>query len=279
MTVELVVLDFDGTLTDVDKEAVDYVRLVQEAVGKDAGLSQSEIVERWKHASREVESNPTQHGWLMGGKIVAPAYADPLIMSRTVANLVFDSAGVLMDDEERSATLEGYFHNNYSSLGTVFKPGADEALHKIKDAFDTVVVTNSKTDKVEHKLSVLGDHGDVPVHGDAKKYRLVDDWDAVPVSVEPAGFGRELFLRRKMYGDVLEGLMEERGIGPEQVAVVGDIYELDLLLPEHMGMHTVLTPRPSTPAFEVAAVAESPRGYVSFGLDRVVTFLHDLGVQ
>ena len=57
--------------------------------------------------------------------------------------------------------------------------------------------------------------------------------------------------------------MENGKLSPEQIGVIGDTYERDLLLPLFKGMTGVLTPRPSTAHFELAAVRNERRGFVA----------------
>ncbi|HLC90584.1 MAG TPA: HAD family hydrolase [Candidatus Nanoarchaeia archaeon] len=267
MGIELVVLDWDGTVTKVDEEAGPAVDGWREDVGVELKLSTFEIERRWSAAQATIEAHPGKYGWYFGKekRIVAPAYADPLIMARTITELLFDEAGVLMNREEREEILQNrFFLGNYPKMLTVFKEDADTFLTELRARYDVVIVTNSGTEGVAKKVAQLPtDHSALRIHGDAKKYVLDLEWKDVPESVERAGYGRPLFLQRKQYNDVLLRLMGERGLNPRQVAVVGDIYELDLLVPEHLGMNIVLTPRASTPQFEVNAVRTSSFGYVT----------------
>src|SRR3989338_7143957 len=261
MGVELVVLDFDGTLTEVDQEAGSAVNGWRADIGNELGLSASEIERKWSEAQAKIEAEPAKYGWLMGSRIVAPAYADPLVMARTISELLFDEAGVYMARPEREDILQNrFFKSNYGKMGTVFKDGADEFLRGLRDKFAVCIVTNSGTSGVGKKVAQLPtDHSAIPIYGDAKKYVLDLSWKDVPESVEREGYGRSLFLQRQKYGAVLSDLMATRGLRPEQVTIIGDIYELDLLLPEYQRMNIVLTPRTSTPAFEVEAVRTSKR--------------------
>ncbi len=277
MGVKLVVLDFDGTLTDVDKEAVPFVEGYKTNLAERLNVGRRQLEPQWREAEATIESNPSQYGWLMNGKIVAPAYADPLIMSRTIAGLLLKETGSFRDESSRDEVLDALFKENYGKLGIAFKDEADRFLTELKCQFGTYVVTNSGTDGVSRKVKQLPtDHADIPIRGDAKKYVLVPEWIDVPESVERDGFGRLLFLQRQKYWNVFAEIMREGDYTPEQVAVVGDIYELDLLLPEHKGMNIVLTPRDSTPDFEVQAVASSPRGYVARDLGKALEHLESL---
>lgn len=277
MGIELVILDFDGTVTEVDQEATPAVESWRTDIGNELGLSASEIDRKWLEAQTKIEANPAKYGWIMGNKIVAPAYADPLVMARTISDYLFDQFGVYLNRQEREEILQNrFFKGNYVKAGTFFKGDANNFLRGVSDKFDVCIVTNSGTGDVVKKMAQLpAKYPTIPIHGDAKKYVLDSGWKEVPESVERAGYGRPLFLQRRRYATVLSGLMVDRELKPEQVAVVGDIYELDLLLPEHQGMHIILTPRDSTPTFEVEAVRTSPTGYVARNLTDVLEHLKE----
>ena len=277
MGVELVVLDFDGTLTEVDKEAVPFVDGYKTDLSKRLKIDRNKLEHQWREKKSMIEANPSQYGWVMNERIVAPAYADQLVMSRTIAGLLLQENGQFRDESARNEVLDALFKGNYGKLGVAFKDEADDFLTALKGQVPTYIVTNSGTSGVADKVRQLpSDHTEVQIRGDAKKYVLVPEWDDVPESTERDGFGRPLFLQRQKYGAVLSQIMEERGFSPGQVAVVGDIYELDLLLPEHQGMNIVLTPRDSTPDFEVQAVASSQKGYVTRNLGEALYHLESL---
>lgn len=277
MGVELVVLDFDGTLTDVDQEAVPFVEGYKTSLAKRLDLKREELDAGWNEKEAIIKSNPSQYGWLMSGRIVAPAHADPLVMSRTIAGLLLKDKEDFGEREReglREEILDALFRENYGKLGTAFKDETNDFLTALKNQFQVCIVTNSGTSGVEKKVAQLpSDHSAIPIHGDAKKYVLVPEWNDVPEHVERAGFGRPLFLQRQRYWNVLSQMMEARGLSAAQVAVVGDIYELDLLLPEYQGMNVILAPRASTPTFEIQAVKTSPRGYVARSLQEGLTYL------
>ncbi len=276
MGVELIVLDFDGTLTNVDKEGIPFVAGYKTDVAADLGISGNALDPLWAAKQAHIEANPSRYGWRRNGCIVAPAYADPMIMSLTIADLLLDEASMHTGDEARTAALDGYFQRNYGKLGIAFKEDANAFLNVLYDRYPAVcIVTNSKTEGVAKKIQHLpSDHSRIKIYGDAKKFDPRPDWTDVPEYVEREGYGRPLFLRRKQYWDVLTSIMGERGISdPSHVVVIGDINELDLVLPEYQGMNVILTPRDSTPAFEVEAVQSSPRGRIARSLDEVLHHL------
>ncbi|MBI5002622.1 hypothetical protein HZC31_04505 [Candidatus Woesearchaeota archaeon] len=264
MGIEVLIWDFDGTATKVDEEAVNFVVGYKEGFAKAVNVSLRTLNPFWNIMERRVRENPTQHGWTVNGKIVAPAYADPLVECRTIGDfLLLEHGEYQHDPQKRDALLYKLFRENYPKCTIVFKEDAAAAFRASQDFTPTYVVTNSETDAVQGKINLLGtDVSRITVLGGAKKYVLDDEWIALPESLEEPGFGRPLYLRRKNYADILSRIMKEKGVAPEQVLVAGDIYELDLLLPQQLGMHIALLPRERTPAYERSAVTSYARGVV-----------------
>ncbi len=76
MRYDLVLLDFDGTFTDVEKEAGPffeaYLADVRELLGPG-------FESEWEQAAATMSADPANHGWLHEGRIVAPGNADPYL--------------------------------------------------------------------------------------------------------------------------------------------------------------------------------------------------------
>ncbi|MFH1064005.1 MAG: HAD family hydrolase [Candidatus Woesearchaeota archaeon] len=274
MVLRLVVLDFDGTLTRVDRDSVPFVGAYKDDIRKELGMTRDALEPKWEEKAKIIAANQDKYGWLIDGRIVAPAYADSFIMTQTVASLILDDRGHTSIHAERRAFLDALFRKNYAVVTTTFKDGVDDFLTALKSAVDVCIVTNSETDSVSHKLGTLSDrHADIPICGGAKKYVIHPDWEEVPESVDKPGYGRPIFIRRRNYWEVLKKLMQERGVKREEVLIVGDIYELNLSLPEQMGMSIILTPRPSTPDFEMGAVESASNGKVVSDLKEVLEYI------
>lgn len=275
MGLELVVLDFDGTITDIDRETIPAIQGWKRDLAKLIGYSPEKMEERWTEAERKILADPHAYGWKRGGRVVGPSASDPFLLSTAINIELFDQEGLYTrDDKERQDAMHEIFFANHHNIEPSFKPGADEFLTAMKERYNVHIVTNSKADSVEKKLKLLAhDHKDIKVHDGAKKYDVYPDWtpdgQALPYRVRKPGFGRPLEVRRKSYGEALTRILDEEDTTPDNVAVVGDIYEFDLLLPEYLGMRTVLVPRGRTSQAEVDAVRDSPRGYVAKDLQDV----------
>jgi len=261
MLPKCIVLDFDGTFTDVEIEGAPFVRTYRAAlsdlIGRDIGAE-------WDRAAAEVAAQPGRYGWVHGGKIVAPGNADPYVRCTTVAQLVCDREGRLLDPETRTAIVQAFYQLAYRHTVTAFRPDARETLARVAaSGLPTYVVTNSSTQVVEHKLHELAPAGleRLQVIGDAQKYIIAEASDsdprfaAVPEERRLAGLERAIFPRRGRYFDALARIWQETGATPADTLVCGDIYELDLAMPIELGLLVHLVTGPTTAPYERAAVS------------------------
>ncbi|MCA9613976.1 MAG: HAD family hydrolase [Sandaracinus sp.] len=265
MRYDLVLLDFDGTFTDVEKEAGPffeaYLADVREILGP--GFEAD-----WEEATAIMTKDPANHGWLHEGRIVAPGNADPYLRATVVINMVFDRRGMYLDGAERTDLLQQLYHRNYPKADTVFRPDAKRVVEALLASdIPTFVVTNSATDDVQRKIDKLAPVGRerLTVHGNAKKFFVVDPepndarFTALPDTMAVEGLERPIYVRRGCYYEVLRGIWEKTGIAPERTLVAGDIFELDLALPAHLGASVQLVLKDKTEEFERRAVAQLPQ--------------------
>ncbi|MEW6722962.1 MAG: hypothetical protein AB1324_06895 [Candidatus Micrarchaeota archaeon] len=261
---KLVALDFDGTMTDIEKEAEPFLGSFIRSLAREMRVRESELLDAWEPARDKVLAGPSRFGLMHGGKLVAPAYADPYVLASAVAGEVSEALG-FVPDCGRAEFLDRLFHTSYPDSAIVFREGARDFLIALS-RFDACFVTNSRADSVRRKLSVLGMEG-MRIFGEAKKNVLDDSWAGVPESIAPEGFGRPVYLRRKNYWSILENLLMPRSLGPGELLVAGDIYDMDLALPGFMGAHISIVSRPSTARHFLVAVSSHPGGFVSPALD------------
>lgn len=266
MSIRCVVLDFDGTFTDVEVEGAPFVEKFRGALADLLGRS---VDAEWDAAMAEIRTHPAKYGWPYEGRIVAPA-ADPYVRSTAAAHLVLDGAGVLADRDRRHAILQVFYHQSYRHTVTAFRPDARAVLEKIlSSGLAAYVVTNATPDVVARKLRELAPAGLERLHvaGDAQKFVVCEAttpdprFDAIPAELRLDGLERPLHPRRGNYFDALVKIWRETGAGPAETLVVGDIFELDLLLPSQLGCHVQLVDSPGTPPHERAQIAAlGPRG-------------------
>lgn len=278
----LIVFDFDGTLTDAEEEGAPFRGGYLDDIATLCGVERAAIEPLAQQFEAAVAADAQSFGWMYGGHIVAPATVDPYLRMMPVARMIFDHYGRFADPGERDRLLDGILYKyNYPKTKTAFRAGARELLLQMPKP-ETYVVTNSHTVPVQEKIRQLSAQGDdadalmwlVPrVFGRAKKYILAPDFDGVPESIAVPGLKRPILPRRKHYFDVLERLRTEVGADWADVRVVGDIFELDLVLPLTLGASVALVVNEHTPQYEQDFLDAHARGAVLHDLDAVGEWL------
>ena len=270
----MLVLDFDGTMTDAEAEGGPYRLGYLQDLALLVDRPADEVLALAERLEGQVLANPEQHGWLFGGSIVAPASVDPYLRVMPVARMLLDHFGVLEVPHERERVLDRILYKyNYKKTLNVFREGAGAFLRGLEGQA-VYVVTNSHTDAVQEKLADLGADWLVPrVHGLAKKYVLEPGFSEVPESMSLPGLGRPVLLRRGHYHRALSQLLADEGKAWSELLVVGDIFELDLCLPLQLGARVGLMVNEFTPAYEVDFLRGHARGYVLGGIPEIAGLL------
>lgn len=257
-----VVIDFDGTLTDLNQETENYFAPFYRGIADLTGTKLSQVEQLFHKAYAEIDANPGVYGWEINGIFVAPI-ADPYLRNNAATTLVLG----WLEKQLAFPDLVKLHQACQVDLPTIFKPDAREFVETLQNETNFSVVTNSQPDLVVQKLSMLLENHSIRVIGNAKKYNLDQTWSAVAPTVQHAGFPRPVYLRRKAYGDVLNSIVESEEGQNKIQCVVGDIYELDLALPEHLGIHTILVTTPNwTPHWEVEHYSTHSNGMSSDNL-------------
>ncbi len=268
----VLVLDFDGTMTDAEAEGrpfrEGYLEDLCTLVGREPG--DPEILEIADRVEADLVSKPASHPFLWMGRAVAPATVDPYLRMVPVAHAILDKFGVLRDAGDRGKLLGGvlYKYNYAKTLGhPVFRAGAGEVLRALGGR-DAWIVTNSDTHAVAGKVAALD--REVPgvawltsrVRGHARKFDVDDTWTGAASELLLPGLSRPVLLRRRLYHDILETILDAAGATFADLVVVGDIFELDLAMPLSLGARVGLVASPHTPPYERAFVDDHPRGRV-----------------
>ncbi len=278
----LLVLDFDGTMTDAEIEArpfragylEDLCALVARPVGD------PEVAAIADHVEVELARAPEQHAFMWLGRAVAPACVDPYLRMVPIASRILDRFGALMNPDDRARLLGGvlYKYNYQKTIGhPAFRAGAGAVLQALAGTA-TWIVTNSDSHAVAGKIAAL-DHS-APgvawltsrVRGYARKFDVDDAWTGVPAELALPGLARPVLLRRRAYHDILRGLLDEAGAKFADLVVIGDIFELDLAMPLALGARVGLVASAHTPGYERAYVAAHPRGLVIDELSQIPEF-------
>ena len=266
MPITHVILDWDGTITDIDRESQSFQELYPQIFCERLGIDQKKYHTVFDELREDVLSDPGT-GFEILGYDVVPAAADPYLLTQktiqvTLQGLQDGSLDIPHSDlpDDESAFLIDLYKDAVGRVenGAYFREGEQATKRFLDDLIahkDVAIVTNSSTAKVEAQLGELGysneDISRFTIRGNAKKLFVTPSYEDLPDEVIPPGFPRAVQLRRGHYHDVLSDL-EQQGYSPESTAVVGDCYELDLALPEVLGYTTVQFATPFTPEHERA---------------------------
>jgi len=261
MAIACVVLDFDGTFTDVAAESAPFLRHFRQGLAAALG---EDLEAAWEEEVAALRAGADALGWDLGGRVVAPATADPYLTATCAAHRLMQRFGQGQDEARRSDVVQKLYREAYAHSATAFKPEAKEVLEAlVATGLPVTVVTNAHTDLVEKKLDQLAPKGreKLKVSGDARKF-LLDPPDApdtrftaVPETQTLDGvLRRPVYLRRGRYFEALKRVWETTGTTPEETLVAGDIYELDLALPAALGAHVQLVARDNVLPYELKAM-------------------------
>ena len=278
----ILVLDFDGTMTDAEAEGRPfrdgYLDDLCALVGR--GPKDAEIYGIAEAVEAELVLDPAAHPFLWMGRAVAPATVDPYLRMVPIAHRILDQFGAIPDPQDRARLLGNvlYRYNYAKTLGhPVFRPGAGDVLRSLAGTH-AWIVTNSDTHAVAGKIAALD--REAPgvawltsrVRGHARKFDVDETWTGAPSELAVPGLDRPVLLRRRAYHDILRELLDGAGATFTELVVIGDIFELDLALPLSLGARIGLVTSTHTPPYERAFVAAHPRGRVIEDLAEIPRF-------
>ncbi len=277
----VLVLDFDGTMTDAELEGrpfrAGYLEDLCALVGRPTG--DAEVAAIADTVDAELAAAPASHPFEWLGRAVAPATVDPYLRMVPIARRILDHFGAIPGAVDRGRLLGNVLYKyNYRKTATAFRPGAGALLRGLAGTA-TWIVTNSDTDSVADKLAIL-DRSEpgvawlMPrVRGMARKFEVDDAWDGVAAELALPGLARPVLLRRRAYHDILASVLG--GAPFSDLVVVGDIFELDLAMPLALGARVALVASPRTPVYERAYVMAHPRATLIDDLAQVRALVVD----
>ncbi len=278
----VLVLDFDGTMTDAEAEGRPfrdgYLEDLAALTGRPPG--DPEIAEIAAEVEAELLRAPASHPFLWMGRAVAPATVDPYLRMVPIAHRILDRFDALPGATDRGRLLGSvlYKYNYAKTLGhPVFRAGAGEVLRALGGT-DAWIVTNSDTHAVAGKVAALDREAagvawlTSRVRGHARKFDVDDTWTGTDAELVVPGLDRPVLLRRRMYHDILKSILDAANATFSDLVVIGDIFELDLAMPLSLGARVGLVASERTPPYERAFVEAHPRGVMIEDLAQIPAF-------
>lgn len=279
MTKERVYTDFDGTLTDTKLEATPFIEEYYQEMSIKTGINIYELREQVVVKEQLILNNPESYGWEVpynGRQVIsASATAGPYILCQIAArlylsDLVNQDKSPIKSPTEAKELLRYLFQYSYPFTGTVFREGAKEYLEELSATSNLSIATSSDSVQVAKKLGSLSLKTDINIVGNIKKHFLDPSFDTVPETTTLPGLARPIYLRRKEYFSALNNDGAAESIG----CVVGDIYELDLSLPEKLGVFTCLLAS-GAPMHEKQYYVDHPNGYSANSLPELIPRINE----
>lgn len=294
----LVVFDFDGTCTDAEEEGKGFVAAVIATLSLLTSRLESTIRALYDEIEQQILAEPSKYDWVIDGIAVCPGTLDPYLRSSHVARKLLANLGYSEADVIKIMRIVGErFNDHYTQGGIAIRPGIPDLLRDIKAEpnLALAIVTNSNTRAVWGKLikafwPTSFDFTTIRVVGGAKKY-VIGDASIVPESEIPRemmeGFGnvpetlnikglhRPVQLRRPYYYGTINKLCIEAGVSQENVTVIGDVVEMDLILPHALGSRFGCAVNSHTPDYELAYIGRYPMGALLHTVDDMRRFVFE----
>lgn len=270
MKIENVVLDFDGTCTQIPVIYKAYTSQYLDELNKlltgvlqrtGAGTFQPFTEMEWEQAQRVVRERSPFAGWTLAVTSAAPAAADPYI-------LAYESAKFILRNR-KFGDLEppSDAHKNASNAQEApWRPEARAVFEKLLGkGIRLFFISNSSSTTVTRRLKELFAADSLPagirVQSDAAKFRISelplhqpDSGSAVaagdlarfktlpavhPVSADD----RPVYIRRGSYFSAICATVGGDGSSMAKTVFCGDIWEMDLAMPYALGANVHLIDR------------------------------------
>jgi FMN phosphatase YigB (HAD superfamily) len=286
MPLRYVVLDFDGTCTQIDLVHAGFLASYRENLEDGNGYARGQLGDAWKGAITQVRDASPNAGWtLFGAPSTAPAAADPYILA--------SEASALLERHQtiRQVPADAY-SRAYAANPAPWRPEVPEVLAALVErGLQVGFISNSERFAIQTRLTDLlhGNRalrGQIAVHGDAAKYKLAElpvgatgpgavrrtEFEKLDGAVRAEGTTRPIYLRRASYFEALCGFWDKLGAKDYPIAetlVCGDIWDLDLAMPRALGAHVHLIRRAApydTYPYELTQLAPDDVSGDLFGL-------------
>jgi len=276
MALRYIVLDFDGTCTQIDRAYegyfADYRRIVEDV----NQLAPGALAQPWAAAHDQVTAASPDAGWtLFEAPSTAPAAADPYILAFEVTALLRRRGAI------RVAPADAH-HRAYAANEAPWRAEAARVLAAlVARGLRVGFISNSEPQGIEARLTALlaadpGLRTEIRVLGSAAKFKVRElpvgaagpgaahraRFEQLAGAVRAGGTVRPIYLRRGAYFEALCELWHQLGTAEFAIAqtlVCGDIWELDLAMPRALGaaVHLIRRAPPfSSYPYELAQLAD-----------------------
>lgn len=260
MAIVKLISDFDGVWTNQEIEAGYVWNYILTATAALTGDTPKDIDDLLQEAKRDMDNTPYEYGWFWEGNISCYYQEDPFGDNNAIFDYINRAASkrsyshfkqelARIKDaiiKKGGMSLAEYSNDCFMKSTTQFKlegklkpvETAGNIIKKLNSAgVEIVVVSNSKTEKIEHLFRKAGKtvtnenaivRGRLHAIGDARKFVVDNSYTELPESMEITKRFK-VNLRRKNYFKIL--------LAEKPDYVIGDVFSLDLALPLYLRMN------------------------------------------
>jgi phosphoglycolate phosphatase-like HAD superfamily hydrolase len=253
--IDHVIFDYDGTCTDVPAVTENFFRSYLTSLNQ-RFLGQSAIdAAAWRGFLSRVRAASPDAGWTIKTTPAAPGAADPYIQAFEAARLVGRQTG--KGDEIPREVFDEADGANPAPL----RPELADILRFVHDRGARVTfISNSQQAKIQPRLEPLFG-GALPdwlkIQPGGSKYTIGEPligatlpspaflarFLSLPGAVAPRGLGRPAYLRRPGYVTAISQALGGDVDALARTVFCGDIWEMDLAMPFHLGANIHLVTR------------------------------------
>jgi hypothetical protein len=273
-----VIIDFDGTLTAEEEQAVPLARLSLRTLANEIiGVDEQALKDDYRSTRARLLANPHKYWWEVNGLVASYCNEGAFILNTTTLQVMLSHQETYLQAVARAFPQPEYdavvdctnylFHRHTAELPPRFRPAAQDVLNSLAEQRDRtpLILTNSLGDKVNRYLGVLDIADRVGVLGDTRQYEMDPTWRhrfshprLGEIQVWPVVADYPIDLRRPAY---YRALVHAAADG-SRLAVVADTFSLPGALPLMMGIPFFLLRTPYTPDWCVGAALSHPLGQV-----------------
>jgi len=144
-----IVLDFDGTLTDADAHAPAFHEASGRELAHRLDWDDSTLRREWQRARAVVAGLPSSAAWMVDGRGVCPATADPYLIANSVTRLLLCEHRPGLANAALTAGVLEVHRAAYQRVPPPFRPQARSVLEELcAGGYHLRVVTNSHAQAV-----------------------------------------------------------------------------------------------------------------------------------
>ncbi|PKB18300.1 hypothetical protein [Flavobacterium sp. 5] len=281
-----IILDFDGTCTQIDLIYKAYLRQYLLEINKLVPFITPISNTEWKEAQNYIIANSPKASWTIATTPAAPAAADPYILAFESAKLVMRKQGIKTDPP-----FEAHSNSNNENQAPFRTEARDVFSKLLEKEINIHFISNSDSTKITKRLCDLFERNNLPpgisVESEANKFRICEitleqskttsisnnlrktfeDLPAIHSSISVDG--RPVYLRRAFYFEAICKALSGDISKLSSSIFCGDIWEMDLAMPKALGANIHLIERSSpfeTYEYEREMVLKN-NGKVSFELN------------